>query len=127
MAGLPVVLVPALLSTPRLYAGQLPALWSFGPVMIADHRHDETMEAIAQRILKDAPARFALLGMSMGGYVALAIMRAAPERVARLALLDTNARPDAPEQTERRKAQIEMALSGRFAEVPDLQWPMLVH
>ena len=85
------------------------------------------MSGIARRILADAPPHFALAGLSMGGYVALAIMRAAPDRVDRLALLDTGARADTPEQSERRKLQIEMALSGRFAEIPDLQWPFLVH
>jgi pimeloyl-ACP methyl ester carboxylesterase len=85
------------------------------------------MSGIARRILGDAPPRFALAGLSMGGYVACAIMREAAERVDRLALLDTGARADTPEQTERRKLQIEMALSARFAEIPDLQWPFLVH
>ena len=125
--SLPIILVPGLNCSPRLYAEQIPALWQFGPVTIADHRGDETMAGIARQILGDAPPRFALAGLSMGGYVALAIMREAPDRVARLALLDTGARADTPEQAERRKLQIEMALSSRFAEIPDLQWPFLVH
>ena len=61
------------------------------------------MEAIAARILGDAPPRFALAGLSMGGYIAMAIMRLAPERIAKLALLDTNARADTPEQTAGRE------------------------
>jgi pimeloyl-ACP methyl ester carboxylesterase len=125
--SLSIILVPGLNCSPRLYAEQIPALWQSGPVTIADHRGDETMAGIARRILNAAPPRFALAGLSMGGYVALAIMREAPERVDRLALLDTGARADTPEQSERRKLQIEMALSGRFAEIPDLQWPFLVH
>ena len=125
--SLPIILVPGLNCSARLYAEQIPALWQYGPVTIADHRGDETMSGIARRILGDAPPRFALTGLSMGGYVACAIMREAPDRVDRLALLDTGARADTPEQTERRKLQIEMALSGRFAEIPDLQWPFLVH
>jgi pimeloyl-ACP methyl ester carboxylesterase len=63
----------------------------------------------------------------MGGYIAFEIVRQAPERVERLALLDTNARADAPQQTERRRSQIALAESGRFAEVPDLLWPFFVH
>src|SRR5882672_7717412 len=94
---LPIVLVPGLICSARLYAEQIPALWRFGPVSIADHRRDDTMEAIAARILASAPPRFALAGLSMGGYVALTMLRRAPERVARLALLDTSARPDTPE------------------------------
>ena len=83
--------------------------------------------AIATRVLAAAPRRFALAGLSMGGYVALTIVRHAPERVQRLALLDTSARPETPEQTARRKPQIALAKAGRFAEVPALQFPVFVH
>lgn len=124
---LPILLVPGLNCSPRLYAAQMPALWAFGPVILVDHRRDETMDAIAARVLADAPPRFGLIGLSMGGYVAMAIMRSAPERVARLGLLDTGPRADTPQQTENRKRQIDIALGGRFAEIPGLQWPMLVH
>jgi len=124
---LPILFVPGLNCSPRLYAAQMPALWAFGPVIVADHRRDDSMEAIATRILRDAPPRFALIGLSMGGYVAMALMRAAPERVAKLALLDTGPRADTPQQIENRQRQIDIALNGRFAEIPALQWPMLVH
>jgi pimeloyl-ACP methyl ester carboxylesterase len=85
------------------------------------------METIAASILAAAPPRFALVGLSMGGYLALTIMRMAPERVAKLALLDTSARPDRPEQTERRHAQIALAQAGRFGEVVDALFPIFVH
>src|SRR6478672_9190409 len=96
---LPLVLVPGLLCSARLYAPQIAALWPFGAVTVADHRRDSTMAAIATRILADAPPRFALAGLSMGGYIAFAMLRRAPERIAKLALLDTSARADTPEQT----------------------------
>ena len=121
--SLPLVLVPGLTCTPLLYAAQIPALWSFGQVAVADHRRDSDMAAIAARILKDAPPRFALAGLSMGGHIAFAMMRLAPERIAKLALLDTSARADTPEQTEGRKTQIAMAQSGRYGEIPDLAIP----
>jgi pimeloyl-ACP methyl ester carboxylesterase len=70
-------------------------------VTLADHTRDDTMAAIARRILETAPPRFALAGLSMGGYIAFEILRQAPDRVTRLALLDTSARPDTPAQTER--------------------------
>ncbi len=124
---LPILFLPGLLCSPRLYAAQLPALWAYGPVMVTDHRRDDTLDAIAARILANAPPRFALVGLSMGGYIAYAILRAAPERVAKLALLDTAARADLPEQSERRMAQIELAESGRFGELLDLLWPLFVH
>ena len=63
----------------------------------------------------------------MGGYTAFEIMRRAPDRVARLALLDTSARPDTPEASERRRAQIALAQSGHFAEVVDQLFPLWVH
>jgi pimeloyl-ACP methyl ester carboxylesterase len=124
---LPIVLVPGLNCSARLYAEQVPALWGCGPVTIADHRRDDSVGTIAARILATAPPRFALAGLSMGGYIAFAIVREAPGRVARLALLDTSARPDTPEQTERRHSMIALAEGGRFAEVPDLLFPVFVH
>ena len=123
---LPVVLVPGLLASARLYAAQIPALWQCGPVMVADHTRDDTMAAIAARILASAPPVFALAGLSMGGYVGFEIVRQAPQRVARLALLDTSARPDTPEQSAGRRAQIALASQGRFAEILDAQFPRLV-
>jgi len=124
---LPVVLVPGLTCSPRLYADQIPALWRFGPVTIADHKRDDSMAAIARRILASAPPRFALAGLSMGGYIAFEIMRQAPERVAKLALLDTGARSETSEQTERRKVVIALAKAGRYAEVADIAFPIYVH
>jgi len=82
-----------------------------------------TMAAIAARILKDAPPRLRARRPVMGGYIAFAMLRLAPERVAKLALLDTSARPDTPEQTAGRKTQIAMAQSGRYGEIPDLSIP----
>ncbi len=124
---LPVVLIPGLTCTARLYAEQIAALWHFGPVTIANHTRDDNMAAIARRILGAAPPRFALAGLSMGGYIAFEIMRQAPQRVAKLALLDTGARGDTPEQTERRKVVIGLAKSGRYAEVPDIAFPVYMH
>jgi pimeloyl-ACP methyl ester carboxylesterase len=124
---LPIVLVPGLLTSPRLYTEQLPALWQHGPVTIADHTRDDTIAAIARRILAAAPPRFALAGLSMGGYICFELARQAPDRIARLALLDTTARPDTPELTQRRRTQIALARSGRFAEVADQQFPLLIH
>jgi pimeloyl-ACP methyl ester carboxylesterase len=125
--GLPIVLVPGLTCTARLYAGQIPALWPFGPVTIADHRRDDNMAAIARRILAAAPPRFALAGLSMGGYIAFEIMRQAPARVAKLALLDTGARADTSEQTERRHVLMAQAKAGAYAEIPELAFPLYVH
>ena len=124
---MPILLVPGLVSSPRIFAPVVPALWPFGPVTVANHIRDDHMGAIARRILAEAPPRFALAGHSMGGYIAFEIMRQAPQRVAKLALLDTGARAEAPEQTERRKVVIALAKSGRYAEVPEIAFPLYVH
>ena len=125
--SLPLVLVPGLLCSARLYAPQIAALWPFGQVAVADHRRDADMAAIAQRILADAPPHFALAGLSMGGYVAFAMYRLAPERVAKLALLDTSARPDLPEQKVVRKKFIAMAEAGKLNDVVDTLTPRFLH
>jgi pimeloyl-ACP methyl ester carboxylesterase len=125
--NLPLVLVPGLLCSSRLYAPQVAALWTFGPVMIADHRHDEDMSAIASRILADAPPRFALAGLSMGGYIVLAMLRQATERIAKLALLDTSARPDTSEQSATREKFIALAQDGKLGVVVDTLLPRLLH
>lgn len=124
---LPIVLVPGLNCSPRLYAPQLPALWRFGPVTVANHTRDDSMAAIARRILDAAPPRFALAGLSMGGYIALEIVRQAAERVAKLALLDTGSRADTAEATAKRHTNIALARSGRFNDVIEPQFPLYVH
>jgi pimeloyl-ACP methyl ester carboxylesterase len=125
--SLPILLVPGLNCSPRLYAAQTPPLWRFGPVTVADHTRDDTMAAIAGRILAAAPPRFALAGLSMGGYIALEIVRQAADRVKKLALLDTGSRADTPEATAKRDANIALAQSGRFEDVIGPQFPLYVH
>jgi len=110
----PIVLVPGLLCSAEVFAPQIPALWPQGPVTVASTLSGETIAEIAAAILAAAPSRFALAGISMGGYVSLEIMRQAPQRVLKLALLDTSARPDTAEQTAQRLDLIERARGGNF-------------
>jgi pimeloyl-ACP methyl ester carboxylesterase len=125
--SVPIVLVPSLNGSARLYAPQLPELWRLGPVTIADHTRDDTMAAIAKRVLDNAPPRFHYVGLSMGGYLAFEIMRQAPERVIKMAILDTSARADIPEIIALRKERIALAKSGRFEGVIETTWGPLVH
>jgi pimeloyl-ACP methyl ester carboxylesterase len=81
---------------------------------VASTLEGETIAEIAAAILTTAPPRFALAGISMGGYISLEIMRQAPNRVTKLALLDTSARPDTPEQITQRRALIAQARTGNF-------------
>lgn len=123
---LPLILIPGLLDSARLYEQQLPQLWRLGPVMVADHTRDDSMGGIARRILANAPPRFALAGLSMGGYICFEILRQAAERVAKLALLDTSARADTPEASAMRRTQMALATGGRFAEMVEAQFIRLV-
>jgi len=124
---MPILLVPGLVSSPRIYAPIVPALWRVGPVMVANHIRDDSMAALARRILAEAPPRFALAGHSMGGYIAFEIVRQAPERVLRLALINTQARPDTPEATARRRSQMARAQAGEYRAILDELFPGFVH
>jgi len=125
--SMPILLVPGLVSSPRIYAPVMPALWQFGPVTVANHIRDDHMALIARRILAEAPPRFALAGHSMGGYIAFEIMRQAPERVAKLALLNTQARSDTPEATARRRTMMARARGGEYRAMLDELFPGFVH
>jgi pimeloyl-ACP methyl ester carboxylesterase len=124
---MPILLVPGLACSPRIYAPVVPALWRFGPVTVANHIRNDSMGAIARKILAEAPPRFALAGHSMGGYIAFEIMRQAPERVAKLALMNTQARPDTPEAGERRRGQIARAKAGEYRAILDELFAGFVH
>lgn len=123
----PLVLVPGLLCDERLFAAQLPALAARTSVRVAETRLDDSLAGMAERLLAEAPARFALAGLSMGGYVCLEVMRRAPERVARLALLDTQARADTAEATQRRKDLMALAERGEFLGVAPRLLPLFLH
>lgn len=122
------VLVPGLLCDERLWHHQAENLADLaGPISIPNVTGHGSMQGMARAVLGEAPEKFALAGLSMGGYVALEVLRQAPERVEALALLDTSARPDTPEQTEMRLALIELARSGWFGEVWRTILPKVVH
>jgi pimeloyl-ACP methyl ester carboxylesterase len=121
------VLIPGLACTSRLYKAQIAALSGSRTVIVADHTRDDSMQGIAARLLSEAPERFSLAGLSMGGYVAMEVMRQAPERVERLALLDTSPRPDTPEARQDRERLIGLAEAGRLEDVFSTLWPRLVH
>ena len=113
----PLLLIPGLMCTGDLFRDQIVALSHERPVMVANHRRADSVKEIAAQILRAAPPRFALAGLSMGGYIAFEIMRNAPQRVERLALMDTSAAPDTPEASEARLTRIAAAREGRLLEV----------
>lgn len=122
----PLVLVPGLSCTAALYAPQWSALADGRLVFVPEHSRDDSLGAIAERLLAAAPARFALCGLSMGGYVAFEVLRRAPERVTRLALLDTSAKPATAETNEPRVQMMALAGKGAYDNVTTLLWQRLV-
>jgi pimeloyl-ACP methyl ester carboxylesterase len=127
MARPTLVLLPGLLNTRRLWQRQIADLADLVDVVVPELWHHDSIGAMAEAVLDAAPARFALGGFSMGGYVSFEIMRRAPERVERLALMDTQAVPDSPEATARRRGFIEQSKMGRFHGVQPSLLPQIVH
>ncbi len=121
---LPIVLITGQLLTDAVWQSLLDA-WSDREVIVADNRSDDTIEGFAQRLLDDAPPKFALVAHAMGGFVAFEVMRRAPDRVARLALISTLASADGPAQTARRQGYIDLVKSGKFEQVVEERIPIL--
>ena len=122
----PIVLVPGLICTAEAFAPQVLALWPHGPVTIANTTRGDSIAEMAANILATAPPRFAVGGISMGGYLCFEIFRQAPDRVLKLALIDTSARPDSAAQTAFREARIAETEAGRFEAVMVAQFPIVV-
>lgn len=120
------LLLPGLLTDARLFAAQVTDLSDIAQSSVADLTVADTIVELAADVLRLAPQQFALAGLSMGGYVALEIMRMAPERVLGLALLDTSARPDTAEAIANRHKLMEQAETN-FQVVLDTLMPKLVH
>ena len=121
------VLLPGLLNTRRVFEQQIEALSDVADCVVPELWHHETIGAMADATLAAAPPTFALVGFSMGGYVAFEILRRAVERVERLALIDTQATPDSAESTKRRRALLEQTKIGRFHGVQRTLLPQLLH
>jgi pimeloyl-ACP methyl ester carboxylesterase len=95
--------------------------------VVADLASDDSLDAMACRALDAVQGRFALCGLSMGGYAALAVLRLAPHRVTRLCLMDTSARPDSPVQSRRRRGLMALTARSRFRGVTPRLLPQLLH
>jgi pimeloyl-ACP methyl ester carboxylesterase len=127
MARQTLVLLPGLLNTRRLYDRQIADLADLADAVVPELWHHDTIAAMAEATLALAPERFALAGFSMGGYVAFEVLRRAPQRVERLALMDTQAAPDTPEASARRRGFIEQTRLGRFHGVQPSLLPTIIH
>jgi pimeloyl-ACP methyl ester carboxylesterase len=114
-----IVLIPPLLCSPLAYAPVIDTVWGYGQVTLADTRRDATVAAMAERILQESVGEIAVLGTSMGGYVALEVFRQAPDRVAGLALVSTSARADTVDQVRARERQSALVEDGQFDALVD--------
>ncbi|MDX1922167.1 MAG: alpha/beta hydrolase [Alphaproteobacteria bacterium] len=120
------VLLPGLLCDKALWQHQINALGAYVDVIVPDLTGHDSMPELAKTVLSMAPDSFALAGLSMGGYVAMELMRQAPQRITQLALIDTSARPDTDESRRKRRGLIQLAQKGDFKGVTPRLLPMLI-
>ncbi len=127
MAKQTLVLLPGLLATRRVWQNQVDALSDLADITVPELYDYDSIGAMAEAVLAAVTGPFALAGFSMGGYVSFEILRRAPKRVQRLALVDTQATPDTHEATTRRHGFIEQTRIGRFVGVQPAIMPTIIH
>jgi len=112
------LLLPGMMCDERLFSAQLEELVDIAEMRVAGFGRARSIRAMARRALEHAPwPHFSLAGLSMGGIVAMELLRQVPERIERLALLDTNHRAELPERRALRQPQIERALQGELRQL----------
>ncbi len=123
----PLVLLPGSLSDEEVWVNQVPALSDIADIRIPHLMGFDSLDAIADAVLADAPETFALAGFSMGGRVALEVFRRAPERVTRLALIDASVHPIAEGEAEKRQPLLNLAMTEGMEALADAWLPRIVH
>ncbi|MEK4023932.1 alpha/beta fold hydrolase [Sporosarcina sp. FSL W7-1283] len=125
---IPLLLLPGTLCDDRLWQFQIQGLEDEVNITVGELSKQDSIEALADEILSKMPDKFAVAGLSFGGMVALEIVRKAPERVLKLALLDTNPFPPKEEQISNWNSFLDMIQTQRFGEiVKDYLLPVLIH
>ncbi|MGE7545984.1 alpha/beta fold hydrolase [Sporosarcina newyorkensis] len=117
MKKIPLLLLPGTLCDSRLWSHQVSHLSNVSDIQVCDITEADTIEEMAASVLEKAPPRFALAGLSLGGIVAIEITRQAPERVIKLALLNTTANPPYLPQQKNWEKLIDAVQKGKFIEV----------
>lgn len=125
--SIPLLLLPSLLCDARVWGNQIKPLEMLAESHVADLTQHNRIEDLARAALASAPPQFAVAGISMGGYVALEIMRQAPERVLKLCLIDSSARADSEEQRQRRGILLALAQTGTFKGVTPRLLPTIIY
>jgi len=116
----PLILLPGLLCDASVWDDQIASLSDIASIQVADLSAASTPGEMVRAALKNAPDHFALAGHSMGGWVALEVMRHSPERVIKLCLANTTAKLDAPEKREARLKMIELAKENKYDQIIDM-------
>jgi len=112
---IPLLLLPGLLNDAELWRAQIADLSDIADCVVGDQTRGDSLQAVAEDVLAQAPPHFALAGFSLGGFVAQQILRIAPQRVRRLALIGASIHADSPERAQQRRAQrASVRLPGRF-------------
>jgi len=120
MSSDPVVFLPGMMCDARLFAPQLADLSRDMAVTVAPVTGGDRIEEIASGLLDVLPQRFALAGLSMGGIVAMDILRRAPDRVTRIVLMDTNSLAETPQSAAGYEPFIIKLRAGRIAEAVEM-------
>ncbi len=120
------ILLPGQLCDEALWDSQVRTLSNIARVVVADLAVDDSVGAMAERVLTGAPAQFAVCGLSLGGYVAFEVMRRAPDRVTHLGLMNTSARADEAHQADLRQRRVTAARIGTFKGVTPHFLPSIV-
>jgi pimeloyl-ACP methyl ester carboxylesterase len=123
----PLYLLPGLICDETVWAEQVRSLADFQPAAISGYGNARSLARMAAQVLESAPERISLAGHSMGARVALEMYRLAPERIERLALLDTGVHPLAPGETEKRMALFELGQNEGMEVLVDAWLPPMVH
>lgn len=126
MPAPPLILLPGLLCDAALWRAPLRHLLPRVPCLVPSLTEHDTIHHLARHVLSLAPPQFQMAGLSMGGDVAMDVMRQAPQRVTKLALLNTSARPDTDDQLERRSGLISLSQQGKFKGVTPRLLPLLI-
>jgi len=121
------ILLPGQLCDSALWTAQATTLADIAEIRVADLTLDDTVEAMAERVLAGAPPRFAVCGLSLGGYVAFEIVRRAGDRVTHLGLMNTSARPDTVDRSAERERSVRAARVGTFKGVTAHFLPSILH
>lgn len=120
-------MIPGLICNGKLWTAQIEGLRGVAEITVPETTTASNIRSLAAKILRRAPAEFALVGQSMGGYIALEIMRQAGERVSHLCLMSTQARQDAPYVAARRRGYAQVAGMGRFIGMSRILLKTIIH